>query len=105
MASLAMANSIRLSGLLGWDYGSKSSVVSDINCRVCSCSLLDSGQNLCRFVFVFVVAAVVVVVSLFCFSALLVGCFAVTNVIFASLSVGFYEVILHYQCGSRTFNK
>uniref|UniRef100_A0A2N9GJW8 Uncharacterized protein n=1 Tax=Fagus sylvatica TaxID=28930 RepID=A0A2N9GJW8_FAGSY len=52
MAFLAMANSIRLSGLLGWDYGSKSSVVSDINCRECSCSLLDSGQNLCRFVFV-----------------------------------------------------
>ena len=39
--------------------------------------------------FVFVVAAVVVVVSLFCFSALLVGCFAVTNVTFASLYVGF----------------
>ena len=39
---------------------------------------------------VFVVAVVVVVVvSLFCFSALLVGCFAVTNVTFASLYVGF----------------
>ena len=32
---------------------------------------------------------VVVVVSLFCFSALLVGCFVVTNVTFASLYVGF----------------
>uniref|UniRef100_A0A2N9IR29 Uncharacterized protein n=1 Tax=Fagus sylvatica TaxID=28930 RepID=A0A2N9IR29_FAGSY len=30
MAFLAMANSIRLSGLLGWDYGSKSSVVSEL---------------------------------------------------------------------------
>ena len=92
MAFLAMANSIRLNGLLGWEYRSKSSVVSDINCRGCSCSLLDSGQDLGRFVVVLfvLVIAVVVVVVLFCFSALLVGCFTVTNVTFASLYVGLF---------------
>uniref|UniRef100_A0A2N9IVA9 Uncharacterized protein n=1 Tax=Fagus sylvatica TaxID=28930 RepID=A0A2N9IVA9_FAGSY len=36
MVSIAMANSIRLSGLLGWDYCSKSYVVPVIDS--CSCS-------------------------------------------------------------------
>uniref|UniRef100_A0A2N9ETI0 Uncharacterized protein n=1 Tax=Fagus sylvatica TaxID=28930 RepID=A0A2N9ETI0_FAGSY len=45
MASLAMANSIRLlRGLLGWDQGSKPSVVLDITCCGCSYNLLDCGQ-------------------------------------------------------------
>jgi hypothetical protein len=51
MASLAMANPIRLlSGLLGWDQGSKSSAGLDIGCCGCSCNLLDFGQALCRLV-------------------------------------------------------
>uniref|UniRef100_A0A2N9IDU3 Uncharacterized protein n=1 Tax=Fagus sylvatica TaxID=28930 RepID=A0A2N9IDU3_FAGSY len=51
MASLAMANSIRfLSGLLGWDQGSKPSAVPDIAGCGCSCNLLDCGQDLCRLV-------------------------------------------------------
>uniref|UniRef100_A0A2N9G1U3 Uncharacterized protein n=1 Tax=Fagus sylvatica TaxID=28930 RepID=A0A2N9G1U3_FAGSY len=36
MASLAMAKSIRLSSLLGWDYGSKSFAAPDIDSRGCS---------------------------------------------------------------------
>ncbi len=51
MTSLAMANSIRLSGLLGWDYGSKSASVLDIDSRGCSCSFLDGDQIMCRLVF------------------------------------------------------
>jgi hypothetical protein len=51
MASLVMANPIRLlSGLLGWDQGSKPSAVSDIGCCGCSYNLLDFGQALCRLV-------------------------------------------------------
>uniref|UniRef100_A0A2N9GXR8 Uncharacterized protein n=1 Tax=Fagus sylvatica TaxID=28930 RepID=A0A2N9GXR8_FAGSY len=42
-----MANSIRPSGLLGWEYGSKSYVVPDIDSRGCSCSFLDGGQIMC----------------------------------------------------------
>jgi hypothetical protein len=47
---------------------------------------------------------VVVVVSLFCFSALLVRCFAVTNVTFASLYVGF-RLPLCRICNMFLFNK
>ena len=47
MASLAMVNLIRLSGLLGWDYGSKSAAVPDIDSHGCSCSFLDGGQIMC----------------------------------------------------------
>uniref|UniRef100_A0A2N9GBD3 Uncharacterized protein n=1 Tax=Fagus sylvatica TaxID=28930 RepID=A0A2N9GBD3_FAGSY len=36
MASLAMAKSIRLSSLLGWDYGSKSFAAPNIDSRGCS---------------------------------------------------------------------
>jgi hypothetical protein len=51
MASLAMANPIRLlSDLLSWDQGSKPSAVPDIACCGCSCNLLDFGQVLCRLV-------------------------------------------------------
>jgi hypothetical protein len=51
MASLAIVNPIRLlSGLLGWDQGSKPSAVPDIACCGCSCNLLDFGQVLCRLV-------------------------------------------------------
>ena len=50
MAYLAMANSIRLSGVLGWDFSSKSYAVPDIDSRGCSCSLLDGGQIMCRWV-------------------------------------------------------
>ena len=50
MASFAMTNSIRLNGLLGWDYSSKSAAVPDIDSRSCSCSFLDNGQLLCRLV-------------------------------------------------------
>uniref|UniRef100_A0A2N9G0V2 Uncharacterized protein n=1 Tax=Fagus sylvatica TaxID=28930 RepID=A0A2N9G0V2_FAGSY len=62
MASLAMAKSIRLSGLLGWDYGSKSAAAPDIGSRGCSCAFQE-----------------VVVVALF------VGYFAVTNVTLPSM--------------------
>jgi hypothetical protein len=80
MASLAMDNPIRLlSGLLGWDQGSKPSVVLDIACCGCSCNLLDCGQVLCCFVvvlFVIVVSFVavnfVVVFLLYYFAALFV---------------------------------
>ena len=49
---------------------------------------------------------VVVVVSLFYFSALLVGCFAVTNVTFASLYVGFRLPLCRYViCIMFLFNK
>uniref|UniRef100_A0A2N9FTG8 Uncharacterized protein n=1 Tax=Fagus sylvatica TaxID=28930 RepID=A0A2N9FTG8_FAGSY len=47
MASLAMANLIRLSSLLGWDYDSKSSVAPNIDSRDCSCTFLDGGQIMC----------------------------------------------------------
>jgi hypothetical protein len=51
MASLAIVNPIRLlSGLLGWDQGSKPSAVPDIACCGCSCNLLDFGQVLCCLV-------------------------------------------------------
>uniref|UniRef100_A0A2N9FK60 Uncharacterized protein n=1 Tax=Fagus sylvatica TaxID=28930 RepID=A0A2N9FK60_FAGSY len=51
MASLAMANSIRFSGLLDWDYSSRSSAASDIGSCGCSCAFQDDGQMLCRWVF------------------------------------------------------
>uniref|UniRef100_A0A2N9GRY5 Uncharacterized protein n=1 Tax=Fagus sylvatica TaxID=28930 RepID=A0A2N9GRY5_FAGSY len=47
MASIAMSNSIRLSGFLGWDYGSKSAAAPDIDCCGCSCAFMDGGQKLC----------------------------------------------------------
>ena len=43
MASLAMANSIRLSGLLGWDSDSKSYVAQNIDSHGCFCTFLDGG--------------------------------------------------------------
>ena len=48
MVSFAMSNSIRLSGFLGWDYGSKSTAASDIDSRGCSCAFMDGGQIMCR---------------------------------------------------------
>jgi hypothetical protein len=50
MASLAMSNSIRLSGFLGWDYDSKSAAAPDIDSRGCSCAFMDGGQIMCRSV-------------------------------------------------------
>ena len=97
IASLAMANSIRLlNGMLGWDQGSKPSVVPDIGCCGCSCNFLDFGQALCRLVLLlFVVVVIFVVVKfgvvflLYCFAALFVGSCVVTNVTFTALYVGF----------------
>ena len=70
MAFLAMANSIRLSGLLGWDYGSKSVVVPNIDSCGCSCFFFGRWSNyvsigvtvIVLFVFMFVVVVFVVVV-------------------------------------------
>uniref|UniRef100_A0A2N9H718 Uncharacterized protein n=1 Tax=Fagus sylvatica TaxID=28930 RepID=A0A2N9H718_FAGSY len=50
MASLAMSNSIRLSGFLGWDFDSKSAAAPDIDSRGCSCAFMDGGQIMCRSV-------------------------------------------------------
>ena len=50
MASLAMSNSIRLSGFFGWDYGSKFAAAPDIDSRGCSCAFMDDGQIMCRSV-------------------------------------------------------
>uniref|UniRef100_A0A2N9EN03 Uncharacterized protein n=1 Tax=Fagus sylvatica TaxID=28930 RepID=A0A2N9EN03_FAGSY len=50
MASLAMSNSIRLSGFLGWDFDSKSAATPDIDSGGCSCAFMDGGQTMCRSV-------------------------------------------------------
>uniref|UniRef100_A0A2N9J2K5 Uncharacterized protein n=1 Tax=Fagus sylvatica TaxID=28930 RepID=A0A2N9J2K5_FAGSY len=50
MPSLTMANSIRLSGLLGWDYDFKSTAAPDIDSCGCFCAFLDGGQIMCQSV-------------------------------------------------------
>ena len=76
MASLAMANSIRLlSGLLGWDQGSKPSAVPNITCCGCFCNLLDCGQVLCHLVLLLLCCLLLLLllnlVLSFCYSVLL----------------------------------
>ena len=93
MASLAMENPIQLlNGLLGWDKGSKLSVVLDITCSGCSCNLPDCGQVLCRLLlccFLLLLLTLLLLILLYRFAALFVGSSAMTNVIFAALFVGF----------------